>query len=202
MQGAIMMDKVVDIRRKMPAVQRRQVAPNGVIGMSLFVMAEMMMFAGLISAHAIGKTTAIGGWPPAGQPRLPVEETAVNTAALLLSAVVLAFAQRAFKRDPSAAARPLLITLLLGTFFVGFQGMEWVALLGQGVTMTTSTHSAFFYLIIGTHGLHAVAAIIALGWIYLQARKQALRQSAFATVQVFWYFVVGLWPFLYWKVYF
>lgn len=197
-----MADKVVDIRRKMPAAQRRQVAPNGVIGMSLFVMAEMMMFAGLISAHAIGKTTAVGGWPPPGQPRLPAEETAINTAALLLSAIVLAFAQRAFKRDPASATRPLVITVLLGMFFVGFQGVEWVGLLGQGVTMTTSTHSAFFYLIIGTHGVHAVAAILALGWVCIQAWKQELRQSAFATVQVFWYFVVGLWPFLYWKVYF
>ena len=61
-----------------------QIVPNGVLGMLLFVAVEVMLFAGLISGFVVVKASALV-WPPIGQPRLPVEETLVNTAALLLS---------------------------------------------------------------------------------------------------------------------
>jgi heme/copper-type cytochrome/quinol oxidase subunit 3 len=177
------------------------VAPNGVIAMVIFVIAEMMFFAGLISAFTIVRTTALAGWPPPGQPRLPVEETLINSGALVVSAAVLYFAQRRFRRDPSTAKFPLLSAMALGAFFVVFQGFEWVAMLRQGLTMQSSTHGAFFYLIVGTHGLHAVAALIALAYVYLRLVRNSLSQAAFWTAQIFWYFVVGLWPLLYWRVY-
>lgn len=177
------------------------IAPSGVIAMVIFVIAEMMFFAGLISAFTIVRTTALLGWPPPGQPRLPAEETLLNTAALIASAFVLYFAQRRFRVEPAKAKVPLLVAMLLGAFFVVFQGVEWVAMLGQGLTMRSSTHGAFFYLIVGAHGLHAVAALIALAYVYARLVRNTLTQSAFWTTQVFWYFVVGLWPLLYWRVY-
>jgi heme/copper-type cytochrome/quinol oxidase subunit 3 len=85
---------------------------------------------------------------------------------------------------------------------VGFQGWEWTQLLGQGLTMLSSQHGAFFYLIIGIHGLHCVAAILALTWAYRRLATGVLAASTFQAVRVFWYFVVGLWPIIYWRVYF
>ena len=154
--------KVLHIARKMPAARRRQVAPNSVIGMLIFVVAEMMFFSGLISAHTIVKTTALNGWPPPGQPRLPIGETLINTAALIASGFVLYAAHRAYRKRPDSARMPLLAAILLGAFFVAFQGAEWVALLREGLTLTTSTHASFFYLIIGTHALHAIAGLLVL----------------------------------------
>ena len=64
--------------------------PNSVLAMIIFVVTEIMFFAALMSAHTIARATVPGGvWPPAGQPRLPVERTAFNTAMLLLSGVLL-----------------------------------------------------------------------------------------------------------------
>jgi cytochrome c oxidase subunit 3 len=88
--------------------------------MLIFVIAEMMMFAGLMSAFSIVKAGALG-WPPPGQPRLPVEATAFNTAALLASAVFLFFANRAYARNRNLAKRPLFAAMGLGAFFVVFQ---------------------------------------------------------------------------------
>ncbi len=179
----------------------KPVIPNGVLGMLVFVLTEIMFFAGLISAYLIAKGAATTGWPPPGQPRLPIEETAVNTAALLLSGVVLLFANRAFADRPAHARRLLVVTMLLGTFFVGFQGAEWLALLREGLTITTSTHGSFFYLLIGAHALHAVAALGSLLYAYGRLRRGTLDRSTFWAVQVFWYFVVGVWPVLYHQVY-
>jgi cytochrome c oxidase subunit 3 len=179
---------------------RTPVLPNAVLGMTLFVAAETMLFGGLISAFTITRSSALQ-WPPLGQPRLPFAETAVNTAALLLSGLFLFLAQRAYARDRARALRPLGISLLLGAFFVVFQGVEWVALVREGVTLTSSTMGSFFYLIVGMHALHAVGALGLLGHTWLRLRQGWLVQSQLAAAQVFWYFVVGLWPVLYLVVY-
>ena len=198
----------------MPVPRSQQVVSNGVLGMTLFVVAEAMLFAGLISAFVIARANQVA-WPPVGQPRLPVGETAFNTAALLASGIFLFLAARAFSRDvarartpvvgiqnPAASARtPFLLSILLGTFFVLFQGGEWVALLREGLTITTSQHGSFFYLIVGTHALHAIGALILLSYGYVQLVRGTLTLSLFGAGQVFWYFVVALWPILYWLVY-
>lgn len=193
--------KVLHIARKMPAARRRQLAPNGVIGMIIFIFAEMMFFAGFVSAHTIVKSGAIGGWPPPGQPRLPIEQTALNTAALLASGALLFVAHRRFSKNPPSARLPMAVAMALGTFFVVFQGMEWVALLKQGLTLTSSTHGAFFYLIVGTHALHAVAALLALAYCFVRLVRRNLVLPQLMTAEIFWYFVVAVWPLLYWRVY-
>lgn len=175
---------------------------NGVIGMLLFVFTEAMLFAGMISAHAIVKSRAAGQmWPPFGQPRLPLESTALNTAALLASGLVLLVAHLAYRKRASRALIPMGIAVLLGLFFVVFQGVEWAALLGEGLTLQSSAYGGFFYLIVGTHALHAIGAILALAWAWFRLREGRLTPSQFGTVQVFWYFVVLVWPVLYLKVY-
>ena len=191
-----------EMEQRPDPVRRPKLMADGVMGMLLFVFAEIMMFAGLISAHRIVRSQVAGEmWPPYGQPRLPVQETAVNTAALLVSGIVLVFAHLAFKKEASRARVPMLIALLLGLFFVGSQGTEWVALLDEGLTIKSSTYGGFFYLIVGSHGVHAIAAILALGWAWYQLEKGRLSASQLATVSVFWYFVVLLWPVLYLNVY-
>jgi cytochrome c oxidase subunit 3 len=165
------------------------------------VIVEVMLFAGLISAFSIVRTSALGAWPPPDQPRLPVEETAFNTVALLVSGLLLVLAHRAFRLDPARARLPLLLAILLGAFFVVFQGVEWLALIREGLTLTSSNHGSFFYLIVGMHALHAVAALVALVYVWVVLQRARLIPSRFYAAELFWYFVVGLWPFLYVRVY-
>ena len=180
--------------------ESREVVPSAVLSVLVLVACESMFFAGLVSAFTIVKSTAVV-WPPVGQPRLPFEETAINTAALLASAMVLRVAAKRYKDDPWAAERPFLLTMLLGIAFVALQGREWVQMLAQGLTLTSSTLGSFFYLIVGAHGLHAIAGIILLMYAWWRLRRGQLSDAAFLAIQIFWYFVVGLWPILYWRVY-
>jgi cytochrome c oxidase subunit 3 len=198
-EGPDMNQNVLPFPRRAP-LRRNAIGPSSVIGTLIFVVTELMLFAGFMSAFTITRA-AYNTWPPIGQPRLPMAETLVNTVALLASGVVLFFANRAFVRDPQSAKKPLLIALGLGVFFVLFQGFEWVGLLHQGLTLTSSNHGAFFYLIIGTHAAHAVAAIITLGIIAMRLHRGKLQHSTFLAGQVFWYFVVGVWPMIYLRVY-
>jgi cytochrome c oxidase subunit 3 len=179
-----------------------QLLASSVLGMLLFVFTEIMLFSGLISAHVIFLSGRVGEiWPPPGQPRLPFQETALNTTALLVSGVVLLIARLAYAKSPRRALVPMAISVLLGAFFVAAQGAEWLDLIREGLTMTSSTYGAFFYLIVGTHAVHAVAAIFGLAWAWLRLRTGELNSAHFDTVQIFWYFVVLVWPVIYFQVY-
>lgn len=185
------------------AVSRGRIAEHTVIGMGLFVFAEVMLFAGFIAGFIISERSAVPGtWVTTDQPRLPVVSTAFNTLALLASGVLLFFANRAWRRGQQGAATSLMgLSLLLGALFVVLQGREWVRLLAQGLTLTSSPIGSYFYLIVGAHALHAVIALayLALCWGWLRAGR--LTVPRFAAAQLFWYFVVLLWPAIYLKVY-
>ena len=175
---------------------------NGVLGMLLFVFVEVMLFAGFIAAFVIIKSRAVGSvWPPPNQPRLPFAETAVNTSALIASGIVLLIAHRLYQRGKESVGLLLAVATVLGGAFVALQGVEWVALIREGLTITSSTYGALFYTIIGAHAAHAVAAICALVWAWARLMQGRLSREALSTVSLFWYFVVLVWPFLYFQVY-
>ena len=162
-----------------------------------------MFFSGLISAHTIVKTTALNGWPPPGQPRLPIGETLINTAALIASGFVLYVGAPRVPQAPDAGALARCWSRsLLGAFFVAFQGAEWVALLREGLTLTTQ-HAR--ELLLPDHRHARAARDCRLGRACCgrtcRLRRSELLLSQLVTVQIFWYFVVALWPILYWRVY-
>jgi len=188
-------------RLRVAAEARREpLLASSVMAMLMFVVMEVMFFSGLISAFAIIKAGAMV-WPPPDQPRLPIERTAFNTAALLASGGALLLARRSFRRSRAATARFLAAAIGLGAFFVVAQGAEWVALIHEGLTLTSSSLGSFFYLIVGLHALHAVIALGLLAYTFARLRRGWLASSQLATAEIFWYFVVVLWPVLYLAVY-
>jgi heme/copper-type cytochrome/quinol oxidase subunit 3 len=182
---------------------RKPAVPSAVLGSLFFVVAEVMFFAGLISAFTITRANQLPGmWPPPGQPALPAAATAINTVVLLLSGVALLGGYFLWRRAPAKASAPMLLAWLLGAGFLGLQGREWVSLLGQGLTVTSSPLGSFFYLIVGGHALHAVGALGALGFACVQQLRGKLTANLFFAVQTFWYFVVLMWPVIFARVYF
>jgi heme/copper-type cytochrome/quinol oxidase subunit 3 len=185
------------------AVIRREVVPSGLLGMVIFVGTEVMFFAGLISAFTISKAGAPRtAWNLPGGEVLPMASTAVNTSALFASGILLWVAARQYRARSSAATQTLLASVLAGTLFVVLQGREWIGLLAHGVTLRSSALGAFFYVIVGTHAVHAAAALVALGVAWWRLRTGRLSRGFFLAAQTFWYFVVLIWPVIYARVYF
>lgn len=161
---------------------------NATVGMALLLVTELMFFCGLISAYLVARASTTGSWPPPEQPRLPVAGTAANTAVLILSAATLALAR---------SRRGVAATAGLGALFLALQGREWVRLLGFGLTTTSSLYGAFFYTLIGAHGIHVLAGLAILAWVVWGSPRGRIPTAA----ALYWYFVVGLWPVLYALVY-
>jgi len=180
----------------------RKTIPNGVLAMIFLLATEAMLFAGFISAYIVNRAGAMA-WPPANQPRLPVEVTAVNTVVLIGSAVAIFLFAKQFKRK-NFSLNLLAISIFLGAVFLVVQGTEWVKLIGFGLTTTSSLFGSFFYLLIGAHALHVLAGLTILFYLYFSIKKTNSPEHSQSTITVcsmYWYFVVGIWPVLYILVY-
>ncbi len=185
-----------------PGITRTPIS-SGVFGMLIFMVTEAMFFAGLISAYMVIRA-GVEEWPPWGQPRLPVVATAFNTVVLLASGFIMAHSRACFKKNELALGRRWLgISILLGTFFLVFQGYEWIQLLKFGFTLSSSVYGGLFYLLIVAHGVHVMGALAVLiyAWYRIKTPGNPITPEGLFPFQLLWYFVVCVWPVLYVLVY-
>jgi heme/copper-type cytochrome/quinol oxidase subunit 3 len=177
---------------------------RSVLGLLIFLGSEVMFFAGLISAFLILRAGS-ATWPPPDQPRLPSFITGINTGLLLISAFTTYLAMRAIREERQKALITWLgVTGGLGTIFLIVQGSEWMRLVQFGLTVSSSIYGGIFYAIIGSHGLHVLAAVIVLLVVLRRAAQRmysAEHHTGLELCRIYWFFVVGLWPVLYVLVY-
>jgi cytochrome c oxidase subunit III len=183
---------------------RRPRLDNARLAMLFFLSAEVMFFAGLVSAFFVLRLAA-PMWPPPLQPRLPVLVTGLNTLVLLASSVAMLGALRASRRaDRRALVERLGAAAALGVLFLVVQGYEWARLIQYGLTVASGAYGATFYTLIGTHAVHVLGALVWLAaTLVLAARGRFVdgRTMALRSCATYWHFVVGLWPILYVTVY-
>jgi len=185
---------------------RRLPLDLGRVAMLVILAFEAMTFVGMVAAFLLTRAAVDGVWPPPGQPWFPPGETAINTAALLASGALVLRAARTWV-NPTARIGPLLLgAIVLGYFFLFFQGVVWIKLLRDGLNVTTSHHGTFFCLIVGMHAAHVALALVFLSVVWLRLKpfreedaqpRGSLSNSTFSAARIFWYFAVGLWPVLY-----
>ena len=181
----------------------RPLVPSGVLAMVLFIATEILFFAGLISAFLVLRAEALV-WPPLDQPRLPVALTGVNTFVLLASGWTVHRALVSVRGGGGGLVQWLGATALLGALFLGVQGFEWVRLVGFGLTTSSSLYGATFYTLVGAHGLHVLAALVALLVTWGRAaagRYTPAEHVGLDVCRIYWLFVVAVWPILYVLVY-
>ncbi|MBI2082135.1 MAG: heme-copper oxidase subunit III [Deltaproteobacteria bacterium] len=177
---------------------------KGQIGLLFFLATEVMFFAGLFSAYWVLRAQT-GEWPPVGQPRLPVLVTGINTVILLLSAVAIWRADAAQKKGCHLCLVGWLgLTGVGGLLFLGIQGYEWMRLIQFGLTTARNIYGGIFYMIVGAHGVHVIAALIVLLVVFLKAvryRYAETNKTGLVLFQIYWTFVVLLWPVIYVAIY-
>lgn len=184
------------------AIRRKPPIANAVLGTFFFVLVEAMFFAAFISSYLVIRAGAGLNWVPPSNVRLPVEATAINTAALLISGFLMIFSMKCFANKNPKAKWLFLGALVLGISFVVFQGREWIGLINLGMTILSGVFAACFFLLIGMHGLHAVTAIVAMIYLWFTMQDDLIKIERFQAVTIYWLFIVGIWPVLYALVYF
>ena len=179
------------------------VVSNTRLAMLVVIAAESMLFAGLIGTYLVFRLSRT--WPPPDLPRLPLALTAANSILLFASLVPMTRALRAVRRDDRATlVRALELTALMGAFFLVVQGFEWVRLVRHGLTLGGSMYGATFYVLIGCHAAHVLAAVVWLTVTAFLARRGAFRATRHGALEmcgIYWYFVCALWVILFPLVY-
>ncbi len=108
---------------------------RGKIAMWLFLSTEIMFFTALIGSYIVLRFGAPEGtWPTPHEVHVVEWLGALNTFMLIFSSVTIVFALEAAKHDaPAKAKRWMLLTLLLGTTFLGVKGVEYVSKFNHGI---------------------------------------------------------------------
>jgi cytochrome c oxidase subunit 3 len=180
---------------------RSRKVPNAVLGMLIFLGTEVMLFAGMISAFLVLQA-GMETWPPADQPRFPLGITALNTAILLASGYTVIRARGLLILDrPDATSSWLGLTAVLGTVFVLVQGIEWMRLAGHGLQIVGGVYGGLFAVLIGTHALHVLGGVAAVSRAWRLASGPGISLDTLTAVLLYWLFVVGVWPILFWFIY-
>lgn len=106
---------------------------NGKTFMWLFLSTEIMFFAALIGTYIVLRFGAIA-WPSTHDVHLAEIWGALNTFILICSSVTIVLSLEAAKKDDAASAKSwMVLTLVLGSVFLGVKAYEYKAKFSHGI---------------------------------------------------------------------
>ncbi len=147
-------------------------------------------------AGTIEEFRTIGPWP------IPT----INTALLLSSGVTLTIAHHALKDNRRSATNFwMLVTILLGFTFLGFQAYEYAhAYADLNLKLSSGIFGSTFFMLTGFHGFHVTVGAIMLSVVLFRLVKGHFSPDnhfAFEAAAWYWHFVDVVWLGLYVVVY-
>ena len=179
--------------------------PNLVsVGTIVWLSSELMFFAGLFAMYFTARARATGGWPPEPT-ELDLPYATVFTVILVLSSVTCQFGVFAAEQgNVYGLRRWFTITFVMGLIFVLGQGYEYVMLVEEGTTISSSTYGSVFFLTTGFHGLHVIGGLIAFVYLLIRStmgRFTPAQATAAIVVSYYWHFVDVVWVGLFATIY-
>ncbi len=192
------------------------------LGMWTFLTTEVMFFGGLFVAYAAYNLAYPIAFAEASR-ELDLVLAAINTVVLLCSSLTMALAVHAAQTDKKKALITfLLLTIVLGTVFLGIKAVEY----GEkgvdfGIQLVETKHylipgpnfefeealrqpaQIFFSLYFATTGLHALHMIIGIGillYFVYKARNDHFSSINYDPVEMiglYWHFVDIAWVFIF-----
>jgi len=106
---------------------------NGKLFMWLFLSTEIMFFAGLIGTYIVLRFGAVR-WPAPHEVHLVEPIGAINTFVLILSSVTIVLCLEAARANKAGAAKGwMLLTLVLGSVFLGVKAYEYKSKFSLGI---------------------------------------------------------------------
>ena len=123
-----------------------------------------------------------------------------------MSGVTLTWAHHALLAGKrSQVVKGLVLTILLGAVFMGFQVYEYMhAYSDLNLKLTSGIYGSTFFLLTGFHGFHVTMGAIMLTVVLFRVLKGHFTPDhhfAFEGAAWYWHFVDVVWLFLYVVVY-
>ena len=192
--------------------------PNLVsVGTIVWLSSELMFFAALFAMYFTIRSVDKGEglrWPGA---HLDLTLGSINTTVLLLSSVTCQLGVFAVERGQIRRSGRIwqvsrwglrewyVLSFLMGLYFVLGQGYEYLGLIHDGLTLSSSAYGSVFYMPTGFHGLHVTGGLVAflfvLGRTYAAKTFTHEQQVSAIVVSYYWHFVDVVWIGLFTTIY-
>jgi cytochrome c oxidase subunit 3 len=197
--------------------------------MGWFIFSEVMFFSAFFGALFYVRNLSIpdlgslqskliwpdyvANWPTTGPYQAfkftPMEAVGIpllNTIILLTSGATLTIAHHALKAGHRGALKLwLLITIILGFTFLGFQAYEYThAYSALNLKLSTGVYGSTFYMLTGFHGFHVTVGAIMLAVMLFRIMRghfDAQHHFGFEAAAWYWHFVDVVWLLLFILVY-
>lgn len=186
-----------------PLEYRTENGRLSILGFWIFLAAEIALFATLFATYTVlfGRTADA---PTPGDLFEP-GPTLIMTFLLLTSSFTCGIAIHEMRRGSKKGLISwLVVTLILGLAFIGFEIDEFMTYVNEGATIQSSAYWSAFFILAGTHGLHVSVGI---GWAILLLIQLGRRGITPMTsrkvfiVGLYWHFLDVIWIFIFTSVY-
>lgn len=167
----------------------------------LFIVSIILFFGGLTSAYIVSKgiETERGAWHFFTMPKTLL---LLTTGVLVVSSVMLHIGVLgARKGDFRRTKIGFGLTGLLGLIFLVGQVLAWRLITNEGVLFggAGSNSGNYFYILTAVHGLHIVAGLGFLGYVYAGLMTNKYKPGRIVAIEncaTFWHFLGLLWIYL------
>lgn len=172
-------------------------------GFWIYLMTDVVIFGTLFAAYIVLQPNRNGG--PGQEELFQLGGIIASTIILLASSYTSGLAVLAMHRGKLRALIGWLgVTALLGTAFIMLEVNEFIHLIHEGATISTSAFLSAFYTLVGTHGLHVSIGLVWMIALMIQLAKHGITPVTKRKVNVislFWHFLDVVWIFVFTIVY-
>lgn len=165
---------------------------TGTIGTLLFVTADAMVLAALLAVYVTIKGGS-AAWPPKGVHVGTYIPTMISITVVMSGFAVQWAVFAARRNDGRNAVMAMILTLFLG---VAVANLEWLAFVRAGFGFKAHTYGTLYYLLIGYHVVHLLAAILVvlvLAFRTMAGHFSTDRHDPLRAGAVFWQYSNVVW---------
>jgi cytochrome o ubiquinol oxidase subunit III len=174
-----------------PASKRIVVA----YGFWIFILSDMVMFSAMFAAYAVLSGNTAGGPTAAELFNLP--NVFIETMCLLVSSYTCGLAVlSAERRQLTPFMVFAALTFLLGAIFLIIEAREFAGMVEKGAGPSRSAFLSAFFTLVGTHGAHVTAGLIALVYLTVQVIAKGLQAVVLRRLlcwSLFWHALDIVW---------
>jgi len=178
------------------------------LGTKLFFLSEIAIFGSIFAYHyaVMFEARADHNWPLPGTPaNISLFYPALGLIVLVISSVTCEFAHKGMMAGKRGSCKNwLIVTMLLGLFFLAIQGFEYGIFIANGFTPATNTFSTAFFILTGFHGFHVMTGLIMLMIVYARleiGHYHKNRHFSMMAASWYWHLVDVVWIVVFTTVY-
>ena len=168
-----------------------------------FLGSDVMFFGAFIATYLVYRGKSLVGPYPSEVLNIPI--TTVSTFVLLMSSLAMVLALHYVKEgEKNKGTLWILVVVILGAIFMGFQFVEFREFAHLGLTPRTNIFGTTFFILTGIHGAHVTIGVIWMAFLAYSSNNGALRADNALDLEIaglYWHFVDIVWIVIFTVIY-